>query len=109
MAWWSSGTQRAAEDSVAVTNPALLLEVTSNSSEDYDRGEKLRQYQAIATAREVLIVSHREPRITLHRRDASGWHSTEARSGESLALQSIGGTLNVDDVYRDGLEDAARG
>ena len=103
------GTQRAAEDSVAVTNPALLLEVTSNSSEDYDRGEKLRQYQAIATAREVLIVSHREPRITLHRRDASGWHSTEARSGESLALQSIGGTLNVDDVYRDGLEDAARG
>ena len=59
------GTQRAADDPIAVTNPILLIEVTSNSSEDYDRGEKLRHYQTIPTVREVLIVSHREPRLTL--------------------------------------------
>lgn len=35
-------TQRASDDSYAVTNPILLVEVTSNSTEDYDRGEKLR-------------------------------------------------------------------
>jgi Uma2 family endonuclease len=35
-------TQRAAEDPLAVTNPVLLIEVTSPSTEDYDRGEKLR-------------------------------------------------------------------
>ncbi|HEX6085679.1 MAG TPA: Uma2 family endonuclease [Thermoanaerobaculia bacterium] len=99
------GTQRSAEDPVAVTNPLVLIEVTSNSSEDYDRGEKLRQYQTIAAAREVLIISHREPRVTLHRRDDAGWSSSEAVAGQSLALESIGAVVRVDDLYRDGLED----
>jgi len=92
---------------LAVTNPLLLIEVTSNSSEDYDRGEKLRHYQAIASAREILILSHREPRVTLHRRAEEGeWTSLEAAQGESIALQSIGGLVQVDDLYRDGLEDS---
>lgn len=102
------GTQRDTEDSVAVTNPLVLVEVTSNSSEDYDRGEKLRHYQTIPTAKEIVIVSHREPRITLYHRDERGWKSVEAGAGESVSLESIGGILPVDDVYRDGLEDAAR-
>ena len=103
------GTQRAAEDPVAVTNPTVVVEVTSNSTEAYDRGEKLRHYRAIGTAREIVIVSHREPRITLHRRgDGDTWSSAEALAGGSLTLDSIAAVLHVDDVYRDGLEDAAR-
>ena len=100
------GTQRAPEDAVAVTNPLVLIEVTSNSSEDYDRGEKLRHYQAIPTAREILILSHREPRISVHRRGEDGWTSFEAGAGESVTLESIGGVVRVDEVYREGLEDA---
>jgi Uma2 family endonuclease len=34
-------TMRAADDRLAVTNPVLLVEVTSTSTEEYDRGEKL--------------------------------------------------------------------
>jgi Uma2 family endonuclease len=101
------GTQRAPEDRVAVTNPIVLVEVTSNSSEEYDRGEKLRQYQAIPSAKEILIVSHREPRISVHRRDDRGWTSAEAVAGGLVSLESIGGVLSVDDVYREGLEDTA--
>jgi len=100
------GTQRADDDAIAVVNPVLLIEVTSNSSEDYDRGEKLRHYQAIPTVREVLIVSHRKPHLTLHRRGEDGrWIGIEAGAGETLALTATGGSLPVDDVYRDGLED----
>lgn len=102
------GSQRAPDDPIAVTNPLILVEVTSNSSEDYDRGDKLRHYQAIPSAKEILIVSHREPRIALHRRGESGWTSFEAVAGESLSLESIGGTVRVDDVYAGGLEDASR-
>lgn len=101
------GTQRAPEDTIAVTNPIVLLEVTSNSSEEYDRGEKLRQYQAIPAAQEILILSHREPRISLHRRGDRGWTSIEAAAGESLSLHSLGILLRVEDVYREGLEDVA--
>jgi hypothetical protein len=59
--------------------------------------------------REILIVSHREPRVLLQRRDEHGWTSVEAVAGGSVSLESIGGVVRIDDVYRDGLEDAARG
>ena len=100
------GAKRAADDPIAITNPVLLVEVTSNSTETYDRNTKLDYYRTIASLSEVVIASHREPRLTVYRRDASGaWVVEEARSGESVRLESIGGSLSVDDVYRDPLED----
>ena len=57
--------RRAADDALAVVNPVLLVEVTSRSTEDYDRGEKLRHYTNVPSVREVLIASHREPRLDL--------------------------------------------
>lgn len=99
-------TLRAPDDPLAVTNPVLLVEVTSSSTEDYDRGEKLRHYKLLPSVREVAIVSHRQPRITVHRRDDDGqWTATEAGPGEEVLL--VGCTLRVDDVYRDALEDPA--
>jgi Uma2 family endonuclease len=62
-------TQRAADDALAVVNPVLPVEVTSRSTEEYDRGEKLRHYTNLPSVREVLIASHREPRLDLHRRE----------------------------------------
>jgi Uma2 family endonuclease len=100
-------TVRAPEDPTAVTNPVVLGEVTSPSTEDYDRGEKLRHFKSLASLREVLIVSHREPRITIHRRgDAGTWEITEARAGGFVTLESVAASFSVGDVYRDGLEDA---
>jgi Uma2 family endonuclease len=99
-------TVRASDDRLAVTNPVLLVEVTSASTEDYDRGEKLRHYMHLPSLQEVLIVSHREPRLTLHRRGSSGWTEIEARSGGHIDLTSVPAKLPVDLVYRDPLEDA---
>lgn len=99
-------TMRAPDDPNAVTNALLLVEVTSPSTEEYDRGEKLRNYQQLTSLREVLIVSHREPRVTLFRLDEHGtWFSIELRAGQTLSLGSVGASLAVDDIYRDGLED----
>lgn len=99
-------TSRADDDRLAVTNPVLLLEVTSPSTEEYDRGEKLRHYTHLPSLREVVIVSHRAPRITVHRRDGDRWVAADAGPGESVTLAAIPGAIAVDDVYRDGLEDA---
>ncbi len=98
-------TERASDDRLAVVNPVLLVEVTSPSTEDYDRGEKLRHYQQLPSVREVLIVSHREPRLALHRREGESWRVLSAGRGETVTLDSIGGGIAVDEVYRDGLED----
>lgn len=101
-------TQRAADDALAVVNPVLLVEVTSDSTEDYDRGEKLRHYQQLPSVREVLIVSHREPYLTLHRREETDWVTIEARQPQEIALAAVAARLSVDDVYRYELEDVAR-
>jgi Uma2 family endonuclease len=82
-------------------NPLVLLEVTSDSSEEYDTGEKLEAYKTIPTLREVIIVSHRERRITIHRREASGsWTMRVAIAGGSIAVESLGVELVVDAIYR---------
>jgi Uma2 family endonuclease len=99
-------TLRTPEDSLAVANPVLLVEITSPSTEDYDRGEKLRHYKSLPTLREVLFVSHRVPQLTLHRRGDDDWTVTTAETGAVLELASVGARIAVDEVYRDGLEDA---
>jgi Uma2 family endonuclease len=99
-------TQRASEDALAVLNPVVLIEVTSPSTEEYDRNEKLRHYKHLPSLREVLIASHRMPHLTLHRREETGWSVHTAERGGVLALQSVAAQLAVDDVYRDGLEDS---
>lgn len=99
-------TERAPEDRLAVTNPVLLVEVTSPSTEDYDRGEKLRHYKSLPSVREILIVSHREPRLTVHRRQVEErWNEETAGLGQTVALASLATELGVDEVYRAGLED----
>jgi Uma2 family endonuclease len=100
-------TARAADDPIAVTNPCVLVEVTSPSTEDYDRGEKLRHYQSVPSVRDIVIVSHREALLTIHRRDNSDhWSTIEARTGDSVELASVTAQLTVEDIYRGGLEDA---
>jgi Uma2 family endonuclease len=101
-------TQRATDDPLAVTNPLLIIEVTSPSTEDYDRGEKLRHYQRLPSVREVLIASHARPQLTLHRREPDGaWTVLEAGGGRTVELISIAALLAVDDIYRD-VEDIER-
>jgi Uma2 family endonuclease len=56
----------------------------------------------VDSLREVVIVSHRERRIDVHRRGATGeWTTTEARGLAELV--SIEAKLEVDEVYRDPL------
>lgn len=100
-------SQRAPDDPLAVVNPVLLVEVTSRSTESYDRGEKLEQYKQLPSVREILIVSHQSAHLTLHRRGDDGhWSVTEARAGERIELGCLAAHLDVDALYLEGLEDA---
>jgi Uma2 family endonuclease len=92
------------EDPHVILNPIVLVEVTSPSTEAYDRAEKLEHYKQVASLREVVLVSHRERLIeVVRRRDDGSWSRTEARSGEAVRIASIECDLAVDDVYRDPL------
>jgi Uma2 family endonuclease len=81
-------------------NPMILVEVTSDSSEDYDAGPKLEYYRTISTLREYLIVSHRERRITVNARGTDGgWETRAATKGGEVEVVSLGVHLIVDEIY----------
>lgn len=88
--------ERAPDDQNAIVNPMLLVEVLSESTEDYDRGEKLRHYQQLPSLQVVLLIAHAERRVTVVQRTATGWSETDHR--DTLHLEQIG-DLAVSDVY----------
>lgn len=91
--------ERSAIDAQALTNPTLLVEVTSRSTEDYDRGDKLSHYKQLPSLRAVLIVSHKSKRVTIVERCAAGWVEREARSGELVRLVQPELEFSVDELY----------
>jgi Uma2 family endonuclease len=86
-------------DPMAITNPILLVEVTSPSTEDYDRGDKLSHYRQIPSLAAVVLVAHDSKRITLVERDREGWATRDARPSETIRIAKLGITFDVDAVY----------
>lgn len=87
------------EDQNAVTNPTLIVEVLSRSTEEYDRGDKFEHYKRIPSLQQYVLVASRERQIEVWSRRADGWEKAIARPGDIAALSSIGAELNVTELY----------
>lgn len=95
------------EDRLSLANPTVLVEVLSPSTAEYDRTDKLADYQRIPSLRHVVHVFHDEPRIDVWTRAENEWTCSSHRAGETAPLPAIGCTLDVTDVYRDPLAPSA--
>jgi Uma2 family endonuclease len=96
------GAVQTAADTHAIISPVLLVEVLSDSTEAYDRGQKASHYRRIPSLRAYLLVSQHEPRLELQVHQADGrWTLIEAGAGERLDLEPLGIGLDVDEVYRE--------
>lgn len=91
--------ERSPIDEHALVNPSILVEVTSRSTEDYDRGDKLSHYKQIPSLRAVLFVSHRTRCVTIVRRTTQGWDEQDVRSGEHVELTEPKLRFAVDELY----------
>jgi Uma2 family endonuclease len=91
------------DDSVAIVNPTVIVEVLSDSTADADRGDKFAAYRRLKSLREYVLVSQHEKRIDVYTRDGRRWVLDEYGAGEKLRLESIGIELVVDEVYVDAL------
>lgn len=82
-----------------ITNPVLLVEVLSVTTEKGDRGNKWMHYQRIPSLQEYVLVSQ-EPRVEIFRRTSAGtWEYFEVREG-NVRLAS-GPTLDLAVLYAD--------
>ena len=91
------------EDNVFDTllNPILVIEVLSPSTEVYDKGEKFRHYQELASLQEYILVSQDRIRVEYYRLAKTQWVQTELHAIEDvLNLASIGCELPLQDIYR---------
>lgn len=88
-------------DRRTLLNPSLLVEVLSPSTEDYDRGAKLRHYMRLSSFREYLVVASDEPRIEHHRRLETGqWLMTVYEDAEDeISLPTLGTSVRLADFY----------
>ena len=87
----------------ALTNPILIIEVLSPSTEAYDRGDKFTYYKSIPSLKEYLLIAQHRPHVTQYvKQDDSSWSYSEVNDLTAvLQLPSIGCELALADVYQD--------
>ena len=96
--------QRSYDDVDNLTNPLVIIEVLSPSTEACDRGEKFTLYRNILSLRQYVLVSQRETRVEVFTKDAStGEWTLETADGEEgvLTLSAANASLRLADLYRD--------
>jgi len=85
-----------------ITNPTVIFEVLSRSTEAYDRGEKFLRYSTqIETLQDYVLVAQTEPRVEHFSRQPDGTCSHAELSGlaEVLSLPAINCQVALADVY----------
>jgi Uma2 family endonuclease len=86
-----------------LTNPAVLIEILSPSTRDYDRGSKFQMYRSIKTLQEYVLVDSTSVSVELYRRQSDhSWEFTEfTQLSDSFLIAAIGLTFPLKDLYYD--------
>jgi Uma2 family endonuclease len=100
-------SERHEDDLQAVTNPTLIIEVLSRSTEDYDEGDKFEHYKTLASLKQYVLVSHRERSVEVWTRENDNrWRSAIMREGATAELL-VGARLDVHELYEAAAEPRA--
>ena len=84
-----------------LTNPTVVIEVLSPSTELNDRGVKFNKYQQIPTLKAYLLVAQDAPYIELftHQKGNLWLYTTYAGTDAAVTLTAINATLRAAEVY----------
>lgn len=82
-------------------NPTVIIEVSSPSTEKYDRTEKLQHYRTLPSLQEYVLISQKTHHAERYTRQQDGtWVLTDFDGLDAVFdLRSIGCTLALADVY----------
>jgi Uma2 family endonuclease len=84
------------------TNPNLIVEVLSDSTETTGKRKKRMNYQSLDSLQEYILVSQDRVRVEIYRRDDRGnWIVETLGKNNILQLDSVGLTLTMADIYED--------
>jgi Uma2 family endonuclease len=88
-------------DDLNVLNPAVIVEVLSPSTRNYDRGEKFKLYRDIPTLKEYILVDSESIHIEIFRLNESNhWELEEYDTAEEmLYIKTINENIALADIY----------
>ena len=92
-------------DRNAITNPTLIVQVLSDSTEATDRGDKWRHYRMLPSLQSYVLINTREPVVEVFIRNGSSCSLTDAGPGEFAALGLHDAKLDVDALYASVVDD----
>jgi Uma2 family endonuclease len=83
--------------------PCLIIEVLSDSTESFDRGDKFTDYQQLDSLQEYVLINAKKQRIESFRRQENGlWLLQNYMPPQiSFNLHSIDFEGKIDDLYED--------
>jgi len=89
------------EQSDTLLNPAVIIEILSESTEAYDRGKKFEHYQSLESLREYLLISQDPYRVEQYvRQDGRTWTYFEFhQAADTVHLPTIDCDLSLKDIY----------
>ena len=84
-----------------ILNPTLLVEVLSESTQEYDKNDKFFAYQKIESFKEYLLVSQRKHAVQQYVRQANGHWKIQASIGinSSVYLESVDLEVPMGEIY----------
>ncbi|MCD9186556.1 MAG: Uma2 family endonuclease [Pyrinomonadaceae bacterium] len=85
-----------------LVNPQLIVEVLSESTEAFDRGDKFSYYKSIKSFTEYLLVAQHRPHVSQFIKHGDGfWINLEFNDlTEIVELKSVPCKLSLSDIYR---------
>lgn len=85
-----------------LVNPALIVEVLSESTEAFDRGDKFSYYKSIESFREYLLVAQHRPHVTQFVKHGDGfWINREFNDmSDTVELSLVPCSLPLESIYR---------
>ena len=88
-------------DNWNVLNPAIIIEILSPSTKNYDRGEKFKLYRDITTLKEYILVDSESIHLEIFRlNETNHWELEEYNSPEEqLYIKAIDEKILIADIY----------
>lgn len=89
------------EDSEAVTNPILVVEVLSKSTESYDRGDKFYKYRQLPSLKEYILIDQEKPVVeTFFKQEEGIWEISRVMGmDETLTIKSLDIKILMEELY----------
>ena len=83
-----------------ITNPAVIIEVLSVSTEKYDRGAKFGHYRQLPSLQDYVMIAQNKVSVEHYKRQGDLWILTLlSRLNAVLVLESIECSILLRDIY----------